>query len=236
MSLQFPGPHLKFSPLPIAPLDPFLGDGRGKLYARLLGSNGSGKSAFGRTLRASDPEAFNFTGEDPKRRLGTIFPNLGWAAVGSYAGRGGGADSLEKKLIFESLWLLKGTRLHILIEGMAVTNSRWTYWDADLAMQQNFGRKVLLVHLDYPLDECLRRIYARNEGKKIEESYVVEIHRRVRKTVRLYEEKIAGGAPITLRHESTLGAEAMVGSLIGRMEEVYGADIFGKNGNLSLCG
>jgi hypothetical protein len=229
--LRFPDPSEEFLPSPIGTLDPFLGDGRGKVYLRILGSNGAGKSAFGRALRASDPEAFSFIGEDGKTRLGTVFPNFGWAAVGYYTGRGGGADRLDKKeWIFESLFRLAGTTLHIFIEGMTVTNARERYWEADLAFAQNFGRKALLVHLDYSLEECLRRIYARNGGKKIEESYVDEIHRRVRKTAQLYEERIAAGAPILLHRESTLGVEAMVASLIEQTRSVYGADVFLRNG------
>jgi hypothetical protein len=235
-SLRFPNPNEVFAPLPITPLDPFLGEGAGKVYLRLLGCNGSGKSTFGRALRLSDPEAFCFTGEDGKTRLGTVFPSFGWGAVGAYNGRGGGADHLKaKELIFESLFRLAGTNLHILIEGMTVTNGRWGYWEADLGIEHNFRRKPLLVHLDYSLEECLRRIYARNGGKVIKEEYVSEMHRRVRKTVRLYEEKIAEGAPITLHHESTLGPEAMVNSLLDRMRNVYGYEPF-ENGSLSLCG
>jgi hypothetical protein len=75
--LQLPEPGTSFSSLPIASLDPFLGEGKGKIYLRLLGSNGSGKSTFGRALRLSDPEAFNFVGEDGKR-LGTVFSTFGW--------------------------------------------------------------------------------------------------------------------------------------------------------------
>jgi Deoxynucleoside kinase len=229
LRLRVPDPNEEFPPLLIKPLDPFLGEGGGKAYLRILGSNGAGKSAFGRALRASDPEAFSFTGEDGKARLGTVFPNFGWAAVGYYTGRGGGADRLDKKeWIFESLFRLAGTALHIFIEGMTVTNTRESFWEVDLAMPLNFKRKPLLIFLDYSLEECLRRIYARNGGKAIKESYVDEIHRRVRKTVRLYEERIAGGAPVILRRESTLGVEAMVASLIQTVREVYGADVISK--------
>lgn len=61
-SLQFPDPATLFDPVLVKSLDSFLGDGKGKLYLRILGSNGAGKSAFGRALRGSNPDAFSFTG------------------------------------------------------------------------------------------------------------------------------------------------------------------------------
>ena len=235
-TLLFPATGETLAALPVLPLDPFFGGGQDKLYVRLLGCNGAGKSTFGRYLRVNDPEAFTFLGEDGKTRLGTIFPRFGWGAVGLYVGKGGGADRLTtKEHRAEALYRLVNTRLHVLIEGMAVTNTREGFWQIDLGIQANFGRKALLIHLDYPLEECLRRIYARNGGKAINESYVIEIYRRVHKTVRLYRERIAAGAPVTLYSESTLGPEAMVESLLGMMREVYGSDVL-QNGSLPLRG
>jgi hypothetical protein len=224
--LRFPDVSEVFTPPPLKPLDPFLGNGGGKLYVRIIGANGSGKSALGRALRASDPDTFTFTGED-KKRLGTIFPNFGWGTVGWYSARGGGADRLEQRQhVAEALFRLAGTNLHILIEGMVVTNASERFWQIDLGMEHNFGRKVLLIYLDYSPEECLRRIYLRNGGKPIQEHKVLGNARGARNAVERYEARIGQGAPLVLCRESSLEVGNMVDSMITTMQSVYGASVF----------
>jgi len=200
------------------------GDGRGKLFVNCVGPNGGGKSRFGRLLALNDPEAYTFIGEGG-RFIGSVFPTFGWGSVGRYATQCGGADNLEKATIMEAIYRLCQTPLHIYLDGIMVTDVRETYWEVCLGVVKNFGRKSLIIVMDYPLQTCLDRIYARNGGVGIREDKVELKYNNLQKNSRLWEERIAAGAPVRLHRERTEGVEEMLLSMHSVMNEVAGEEV-----------
>jgi hypothetical protein len=200
------------------------GDGTGKLFVNCVGPNGSGKSRWGRLLALNDPQAYTFTGEEGTV-IGSVYPTFGWGSVGRYQTQCGGADNLEKSTIMESLFRLCQTPLHIYLDGIMVTDVRETYWEVCLGIEKNFARKALIIVLDYPLQTCLDRIYARNGGKKFKEDKVELKYNNLQKNSRLWETRIAGGAPVRLHRERSEGVEEMLLSMRSVMNETAGEDV-----------
>lgn len=200
------------------------GDGRGKLFVNCVGTNGSGKSRWGRLLALNDPLAYTFTGE-AGTVIGSVFPTFGWGSVGRYQTQCGGADNLEKATIMEAVYRLCGTPLHIYLDGIMVTDVRETYWEVCLGVEKNFNRKSLIIVMDYPLQTCLDRIYARNGGKKFKEDKVTLKYNNLQKNSRLWETRIAAGAPVRLHRERSEGIEEMLLSMRSVMSKVAGEDI-----------
>jgi hypothetical protein len=200
------------------------GDGTGALFVNVVGPNGSGKSRFGRLLALNDPAAYTFTGEGGTV-IGSVFPTFGWGSVGRYQTQCGGADNLEKATIMEAIYRLCGTPLHIYLDGIMVTDVRETYWEVSLGVVRNFRRKSLIIVMDYPLQTCLDRIYARNGGKTIREDKVGLKYHNLQKNSRLWEERIEAGAPVRLHRERTEGVEEMLLSMRVVMNEVAGEDV-----------
>lgn len=200
------------------------GDGTGKLFVNCVGTNGSGKSRWGRLLALNDPHAYTFTGE-AGTVIGSVYPTFGWGSVGRYQTQCGGADNLEKATIMESLYRLCQTPLHVYLDGIMVTDARETYWEVCLGIEKNFARKALIIVMDYPLSTCLERIYARNGGKKIREDKVELKYKNLQKNSRLWEERIAKGAPVRLHRERTEGVEEMLLSIHSVMNETLGEDV-----------
>jgi hypothetical protein len=175
-------------------------------------------------LALNDPETYTFTGEGGTV-IGSIFPSFGWGAVGRYQTQCGGADNLEKATIMEAVYRLCGTPLHIYLDGIMVTDARETYWEVCLGVAHNFGRKALIIVMDYPLETCLGRIYARNGGKAFKEEKVALKYANLQKNSRLWEERIAAGAPVRLHRERTEGVEEMLLSMRSVMNETAGEEV-----------
>jgi P-loop Nucleotide Kinase1 len=189
-----------------------------------MGPNGSGKSRWGRLLALNDPKAYTFKGESGTV-IGSVFPSFGWGCVGRYQTQCGGADNLEKATIMEAIYRLCQTPLHIYLDGIMVTDVRETYWEVCLGVEKNFRRKSLIIVMDYPLQTCLDRIYARNGGKAFKEDKVALKYNNLYKNSRLWEERIAAGAPVRLHRERTEGVEEMLLSMHSIMSEVAGEEI-----------
>lgn len=140
-----------------------------KIVVNIVAPNGGGKSVLPTTLCKLDPDNYCVLGENGHKIM-TIFPNLGWGAVGVYRTKCGGADSLEKSEIFEALYKLCNSNLHVVLEGSVVANTRYTYWDAFQAIKEKFPNRVpSFIVMDYPYDTYLGRVLSRNGGKDIKE-------------------------------------------------------------------
>jgi len=164
----------------------------------LRGTNGSGKTHLVRTLlQKRDAKAY------PRRRnlLGgeTICGPVqyyqlkdGGIVLGSYENNCGGCDNLKS---FDAVERALDVQLakdppYLIFEGVIVSHI-YGYW-------LKFSRKIggmTWVFLDTPLEECLRRIYARNGNKKINEDYVKE-KRHAIDTIRL--KAIADGESVAV--------------------------------------
>ena len=148
-----------------------------KYLINIRGCNGSGKSTIPLSMK-DDPQMFVV--EKPykgkQRKLLTIFPTYGWIALGSYHNKCGGLDGYaDTDMIKKGLWyaLKHYPEYHILMEGVIPSTVYSTYERLFLEVQQAYPeRKVIVMNLLPPVEECLKRIQKRNGGKPIKEDLV----------------------------------------------------------------
>ena len=183
-----------------------------KLFVWVIGANGSGKSAWGKRLQALDDEAYTFEGKiRPGKTLGTVFPTLGWAALGRYSGKTCGSDNLKSNdLLEEAVTLLAESPYNVYIEGMSLQGSRERWWNRMHEILQKTNRKGLIVGLDYPFEVSHARYLARNNGKA--EKLELPRFRNVQRTFEIFENRPG----IPFYRETTEGLEEMLASLESR--------------------
>lgn len=141
------------------------------------GCNGSGKSTIPLSMM-SDPEMYvvekPYKGKD--RKLLTIFPTYGWVALGSYHNKCGGLDGyVDTDMVKKGFWyaLKKYPDYNIIMEGVIPSTVYSTYEQLFLeAMEKYPKRRVVVLNLLPPVEECLKRIQARNGGNPIKDELV----------------------------------------------------------------
>lgn len=158
-----------------------------KILVNIVGPNGAGKSMWPKVLHCMDSEAYCVLGENNKTRIATVFPKLGWAAVGAYRSKTGGADCLDKSSIFEALVKLKGTDLNVVLEGSIVSNTKNTYWDAFKAVKMSDSFRVpSFVMMDFSYETYMSRILERNGGKSIKEESLRQKFNNITRYIKYY--------------------------------------------------
>ena len=148
-----------------------------KYLINIRGCNGSGKSTIPMSM-LDDPDMYII--EKPykgkNRKMFTVFPTYGWVALGSYHNKCGGLDGYaDTNLIKKGFWyaLKHFPEYHILMEGVIPSTVYSTYEQLFLeAMEKYPDRKLIVLNLLPPVEECLRRIQNRNGGKAIKEDMV----------------------------------------------------------------
>lgn len=196
-------------------------DGKDKLVVNVVGPNGAGKSVIPKMLCSLDPEHYWVKSEECNDRIATVCPNLGWATIGYYRTKCGGADSITKNQIMEGLFKLCGTNLHIILEGSIVSNTRYTYWEAFKALPAQFPhRKPMFVMMNYPLETYIARIMARNGNQPIKQDLIEQKFTNITKYTKWYIEE--NTTPVHV--ENNEGLRAMVLSIKAAMTRVLGYD------------
>ena len=148
-----------------------------KYLINIRGCNGSGKSTIPMSM-LDDPD--KYVVEKPykgkERKLLTVFPSYGWLALGSYHNKCGGLDGyVDTDMIKKGFWyaLKKYPDYHIIMEGVIPSTVYGTYERLFLEAQEKYPkRKIIVVNLLPPVEECLKRIQKRNGGKPINEDLV----------------------------------------------------------------
>lgn len=150
----------------------------------IRGCNGSGKSTIVLSMM-DDPD--KYTVEKPykgkNRVIATVFPNYGFVALGSYHNKCGGLDGYaDTDMVKKGTWyaVKHFPEYDIIMEGILPSTVYSTYLELFKAIEQEYpDRKVIVLNLLPPLEECLRRIQARNGGKVIKEDLVGNKHATV---------------------------------------------------------
>jgi adenylate kinase family enzyme len=132
----------------------------------IRGTNGSGKSTFGKALSVVDERAFYLV--KGKKTLATVFPTYSWIFLGKYNPKhNGGCDTLDGyEQVIETLLSLYNKPFHILFEGFIVTSSYVKYNKFLRYMKEKGHRKTLVINMLPPLEVCINRVYSRNGGKE----------------------------------------------------------------------
>jgi hypothetical protein len=198
-------------------------DGKRKLIVNIVAPNGGGKSVFPKMLCALDPEHYwvRSSEEGCNDKIATVCPNLGWATVGFYRTKCGGCDALIKNQIFEGIFQLMQTNLHVVVEGSIVANTKTTYWDAFKAIKVQFPDRVpAFIMMDYPYETYLKRVLERNGGQPIKEDMLQQKYKNIERYKEFYRGD--GGLPIHL--ERSEGLRNLVRSMSGFMNGLLGED------------
>lgn len=141
------------------------------------GCNGSGKSTIPLSMM-NDPH--KYVVEKPykgkQRKVLTVLPEWGWVVLGSYHNKCGGLDGYpDTDMVKKGLWyaLKNYPEYNILMEGILPSTVYSTYEELFHKVQESYPeRTVIVLNLIPPLEECLKRIQARNGGKPIKEDLV----------------------------------------------------------------
>lgn len=148
-----------------------------KLLVNVRGTNGSGKSTIPLSMM-DDPEMYiiekPFKGKNKK--ILTVFPTYGWAALGGYLTKTGGLDCLPNKEIkHKVLWyaLKHLDTYNIILEGVIDSTIFSTYRDLFREVKNKYpNREVVILNLTPPLNICLDRVQKRNGGKSVKEEQI----------------------------------------------------------------
>lgn len=176
------------------------------------GTNGAGKSTIPFSMLEADPRAFELTYhfENRERVIATVFPTLGWLALGSYRTACGGLDSYKTtEQTFDSIKLLWDLDFNILMEGIICSTVRGSYLDffTSINGEVEKPRDIMIFTLLPPFETCLARIQARNGGKEIKTDQVRSKYQTVAKNVKLFEE--AGVTSLTGDNSNITKAETL---------------------------
>lgn len=176
------------------------------------GTNGSGKSTIPFSMLEADPRAFELTYhfENRERVIATVFPTLGWLALGSYRTACGGLDSYKTtEQTFDSIKLLWDLDFNILMEGIICSTVRGSYLDFFKSINDEMDkpREIMVFTLLPPFETCLARIQSRNGGKEIKTDQVQSKYNTVKKNVRLFQE--AGVTSLTGDNSTISKAETL---------------------------
>lgn len=163
-----------------------------KLLVNIRGCNGAGKSTIPMQMLESDPDAAVYT--DKNGTKFTVFPALGWVALGKYSTstKTGGMDTIstkaEKQALLRFLWR-NYPDFDILMEGVIDATIFSTYvelfdlYKRRIEAREVSLRKIIVLSLLPPVEVCIARVYERNGGKPINEDAVISkwntVHRNM---------------------------------------------------------
>lgn len=164
-----------------------------KKLVNVRGTNGSGKSTIPFSMLAADPKSFELTYafENRERVIATVFPTLGWLALGSYRTACGGLDSYKTtEQTFDSIRLLWDLPFNILMEGVISSTVRGSYQDFFKSVngEMEKPRDIIIFTLLPPFETCLARIQVRNGGKAIKQDQVLSKYRTIERNVQHFKD------------------------------------------------
>lgn len=154
---------------------------KNQLVINIRGTNGSGKSTV--PLQMYEIDGSKYTIEHGKDYKLTVFPKYKFIALGSYHNKTGGLDGIRttdliEEALVEAMEIAKEKGYHILMEGILASTVKSTYLKF-LKKSQAEGFKPIVLIYTTPPEVCIPRIYARNGGKPIKESLVVNKYNTV---------------------------------------------------------
>jgi hypothetical protein len=145
---------------------------------------------------------------DPNGVKYTVFPTYRWVALGTYANKTGGMDTIstkaQKQALLAFLWD-EYPDFDIVMEGVIDSTIRSTYIDLFLDYQGKVDREevtprvIVVANFLPPLDVCIKRVYERNGGKPVKEDQIESKWRTVAKNVQFFKD----AGLITLRLDTS---------------------------------
>lgn len=151
-----------------------------RLLVNIRGCNGSGKSTIPMQMMENDPEywVWDIIGSDKKKIASfTVFPNLGWIALGTYFNKTGGLDTISGPAVTRMCLLAAldaFPEYNVLMEGIIASTTFSSYSEMFKEVQVKYWKslKILVVSLLPPVEVAIERVYQRNGGKPIKEELI----------------------------------------------------------------
>lgn len=149
---------------------PRLPEGRQASVVQIRGCNGSGKSSIPMALLERGDSLYITTDKDDRKPTATYLPEQSLLILGLYLSgtNCGGCDSIdgpqEVYKVLRSLW---NATPDIIFEGVIIGDNKIQTYNhlLEINEQASFKRDIQFCFMDTSLEECLRRISIRNEGK-----------------------------------------------------------------------
>jgi len=168
-----------------------------RVLVNIRGCNGAGKSTIP-MMMGDDPNTYEESVHGAKGGAPyiTIYPQLGWLALGTYHGKTGGMDTFKNnemtKLAFDYAWK-KYPQYDIVMEGVIASTVKSTYKDLFKDYEGIMGtdyveRKIIIMNFLPPVETCIARVYDRNGGKPIKEEQVRSKWRTVNRNALYFKE------------------------------------------------
>ena len=149
-----------------------------RMLVNIRGCNGSGKSTIPLSMM-DDPEVCIETLADntgKKVTAFTVFPKYKWIALGTYLNKTGGLDTiscLEAVKIALHAAICMYPEYDVLMEGILCSTTFSSYAALFHEIEKTYGMRVLIVSIMPPVEEAIKRVYARNGGKRIKEDLII---------------------------------------------------------------
>lgn len=127
----------------------------------------------------------------------TVYPKLGWVALGTYHGKTGGMDTFKNneatRLAFDYTWK-NYPDYDIVMEGIIASTVKSTYAELFHDYESIMGtdyveRKIIILSLLPPVETCIARVYDRNGGKPIKEEQLEGKWRTVERNTLYFKER-----------------------------------------------
>lgn len=148
-----------------------------RVLVNIRGCNGAGKSTIPLSMM-NDPEMCVETlldSQGQKVVALTVFPTYGWVALGTYFTQAGGLDTVSC-IAATKIGLHAAICLYpdydVLMEGILCSTTFSSYAAMFHEVEETYGMRVLILSLLPPVEEAIRRVYARNGGKPIKEDLI----------------------------------------------------------------
>lgn len=131
-------------------------------------------------MMENDPDywVWEIRGSDKKKIAAfTVFPNLGWIALGTYFNKTGGLDTISGPAVTRMCLLAAldaFPEYNVLMEGIIASTTFSSYAELFKEVQIKYWKslKVLIVSLLPPVEVAIERVYQRNGGKPIKEELI----------------------------------------------------------------
>lgn len=150
---------------------------KNRMLVNIRGCNGAGKSTIPLSMM-DDPDVFIETLVDnagKKVAAFTVFPKYNWIALGTYLTKTGGLDTIsciEAVKIALHAAICMYPEYDVLMEGILCSTTFSSYAAMFHEVEKTYGMRVLIISIMPPVEEAIKRVYARNGGKQIKEDLI----------------------------------------------------------------
>lgn len=187
----------------------------------IRGATASGKSSIPMSM-LDDPkmEIIWKPYKGRQKKILTLFPSYGWMALGAYLIKTGGMDGFDDKILTaKAFWyaLKHYPQYNLIMEGCICSTIFSTYADLFKEAQDKYpDADIQVVTLMPPIEECYKRVYARNGNKPIKK---VRMEEKYKNSKRSHEKFVEAGFNAWAWDNTVITDEKLIHQLERKMDE-----------------